>query len=83
MKTLHMLDKSIDDEPVCVLLILIPKDKILPFSNCYVLIYNYYKKFTEHLKTCRGTPVAEHWPREVGNRALFLSSWVNNCRVRG
>jgi hypothetical protein len=36
-----MSNKTIDDEPVCVcvLLILITKDKILPFSNYNVRIY--------------------------------------------
>jgi hypothetical protein len=40
-----MLDKNIDDEPVCVcvcvLRILITKDKILPFSNYNVEIQNF------------------------------------------
>jgi hypothetical protein len=43
-KTQHMLNKTIDDEPVCVcayvLRILITKDKILSFSNYNVRIYN-------------------------------------------
>jgi hypothetical protein len=52
-KTFHMLDNTIDDEPVCVcvcvcvyvyvcvLRILITIDKILPFSNYNVPIYNF------------------------------------------
>jgi hypothetical protein len=40
-----MLDKTIDDEPVCVCLcvlrILITKDKILPFPNYNVRIYEF------------------------------------------
>jgi hypothetical protein len=42
-KTLHMLDKTIDDEAacVCVLRILITKDKILPFSNYNVRICSF------------------------------------------
>jgi hypothetical protein len=52
MKTEHyMLDKPIDDEPVracacacvCVLRILITIDKVLPFSNYNVRIYNLLK----------------------------------------
>jgi hypothetical protein len=44
-KTLHMLDKTIDNEPVCVciLRILITQDEILPFSNYNVRICIYYK----------------------------------------
>jgi hypothetical protein len=43
-----MLNKTIDDEPVCVYIlyilgILITKDKILPFSKYNVQMYNYYK----------------------------------------
>jgi hypothetical protein len=47
MKTKHMFNKTISDEPmcvcvcVCVLQILIMKDKILPFSNCNVQIHNF------------------------------------------
>jgi hypothetical protein len=42
-KTQHTLDKTIDDKPVCVcvLRILITKDKMLPFSNYNVRIYNF------------------------------------------
>jgi hypothetical protein len=42
-----MLNKTIDDEPVCVCVCvyvlrnLITKDKILPFSNYNVRIYNF------------------------------------------
>jgi hypothetical protein len=32
-KTLHMLNKAIDDEPVCVLCILIIKETYIAFSN--------------------------------------------------
>jgi hypothetical protein len=41
-KTLQVLDKTIDDEPVCVcvLRILITKDKILSFSNYNVRIWH-------------------------------------------
>jgi hypothetical protein len=37
-----MLNKTVDNEPVCVcvLQILIMKDKILPFSNYNMRIYN-------------------------------------------
>jgi hypothetical protein len=46
-KILHVLNKTIDDEPmcvyvcVCVLRILMTKDKVLPFSNYNVLICNF------------------------------------------
>jgi hypothetical protein len=44
-KTQHILNKTIDDEPVsvrvCVLQSLITKDKILPFSNYNMRIYNF------------------------------------------
>jgi hypothetical protein len=50
-KTLHMLYKTIEDEPlclwesesesVCVLWIIITKDMILPFSNYNVQICNF------------------------------------------
>jgi hypothetical protein len=37
-----MLNKTIDDKPVCVCVwIVITKDKILPFSNYNVRIYNF------------------------------------------
>jgi hypothetical protein len=36
-----MLNKTIDDEPVCELRILITKDKILRFSNYNVRKYNF------------------------------------------
>jgi hypothetical protein len=42
---------------VCVLRILITNDKILPFSNYNVRIYNLLQKFAAHLKPCGGTPV--------------------------
>jgi hypothetical protein len=60
-----MLDKTIYDEPVCVcvcvLQILITKDKILSFSNNNVRIYSFLQKFAAHLKSYGGTPIAEHW----------------------
>jgi hypothetical protein len=45
-KTLHMLEKTVDDEGVCVcvvctLRILITKGKLLPFPNYNVQIYNF------------------------------------------
>jgi hypothetical protein len=42
-KTQHMMNKTIDAEPmyVSVLQILITKDKILPFSNYNVRIHNF------------------------------------------
>jgi hypothetical protein len=42
-KTYHMLNKTVDDEPVCVcvLRILIMKDKILHFANYNVRIFNF------------------------------------------
>jgi hypothetical protein len=59
-----MLNKTIDDEPVCVcvcvLRILTTKDKILYFSNYNVRIYSFLQKFAAHLTPCGGTPVAEH-----------------------
>jgi hypothetical protein len=43
MKTKHKLNKTINAEPVhmCILRILIAKDKILPFSNYNVRMYNF------------------------------------------
>jgi hypothetical protein len=47
--TLHALNKTIDDGPmymcVCLLRILITKDKVLPFSNYNVGIYNFLAYF--------------------------------------
>jgi hypothetical protein len=42
-KTLHMLDKTIDDEPLCAcaLQITITKDNMLPFSNYNVGICDF------------------------------------------
>jgi hypothetical protein len=62
-----MLNKIIDGEPVCVLRILITKDKILPFSNYNLRIYNFLHKFAARLKPCSGTPVAEHCTRPVNS----------------
>jgi hypothetical protein len=39
-KKLHVLDKNIDDEPACVLRILITKDKILLFYNYNLRMYS-------------------------------------------
>jgi hypothetical protein len=61
-----MLNKTIDDKSVCVcvcvLRIVITKDKILSFSNYNVRIHNLLIKFALHLKPCGGTPVSEHCP---------------------
>jgi hypothetical protein len=45
---------------VCLLRILIREDKLLPFSNYRVQIYNFFQKFVAHLKPYDGTPVVEH-----------------------
>jgi hypothetical protein len=55
-----MFDKTIDEllcVCVCVLQILITKDKILPFSNFNIQLLI---KFAIHLYRCGGTPVAKH-----------------------
>jgi hypothetical protein len=49
---------------VCVLRILITKDKILPFCKYNVQIY-FLQKIAAHLKPCGGTPVAGHCSREL------------------
>jgi hypothetical protein len=50
-----VLNKTVDDEPicVCVLRILITKDKVLPFL--IITCENTLQKFTTNLKMCGGT----------------------------
>jgi hypothetical protein len=59
---------------IYILRILITKDKILPFSNYNVRIYNFLYKFAEHLKPCGGTPVAEHCTRGSRNQELVATT---------
>jgi hypothetical protein len=65
-----MSNKTIDDGPVsvCVIRILFTKDKILPFSNYNVRIYNFLQQFAAHrlrntaLERCSATFFARAHP---------------------
>jgi hypothetical protein len=50
-----MLNKTIDDELVCVCVLRI---LIIVFFNYNVRIYNFLWKFVAHLKPCGGAPCA-------------------------